>query len=592
MQINHFFRRHPFLQSSLISYTTSERRGFERDIYDYARGLGLSSSEARKEVIKGRAFCGEQDYNSDDTTLGGEVDNSAETMRHLITPTVSTLEQSESKQLADVPPIAKAPRQRSRRKKQSTAESLANTDTQGDVIEPKVSTARHQPSEGTSSRFFRNEHEAGKKRKRQGADGSKTGTKKKAKKEGKGQEQCKAPDQLPGLDQADQGIPSTVATTNPKSHSEDVENEQVMQAEICGKTDRKKDGDMLGEAGEEHTAIKNREKRKKRREKSKGPDATTSTISTNPHRDVPEKLDNRAASNEASRPNESASAEMSTSSQDQQPPATTNPAMAINSTGRSSSESKADRAARKLARRERRKADNAERARPAQADKRVVPAAGKPSAQTENHEDPDSHPINQVTGLPAPSINELTGVRGSNGDSTQDDAVSLTTQGPNDPKSATEAHRNFLVSGKQDPNEHGLTADLTDEQQAEQTRKTEEFIAELDALKRFSNQKQAELFDRGQFKHADKQTKDDLKEIKSDLHLEREAEREAEEHQVQVEHERNKKRRQGKTEAVEEHATNVDGAGNVQTKKSKHVKKEEGPVSKESRFQSPMIQLA
>lgn len=88
--INHFVRGHTFIQISLSSHTTSQRRAFERDVYDYARGLGLPRPEAKGEVLKARGFCGEFDYESDVSMLGDEVNDSAQLLAGLSsTPNVS-----------------------------------------------------------------------------------------------------------------------------------------------------------------------------------------------------------------------------------------------------------------------------------------------------------------------------------------------------------------------------------------------------------------------------------------------------------------------------------------------------------------------
>lgn len=64
-------------------FTKSERRKFERDVYDYAEALGLDHTAAKKQVIKARGFCGEEDYDSDNSALGEEVDNSADILKRL-----------------------------------------------------------------------------------------------------------------------------------------------------------------------------------------------------------------------------------------------------------------------------------------------------------------------------------------------------------------------------------------------------------------------------------------------------------------------------------------------------------------------------
>lgn len=75
-QMNHYIRKHPFFGKSLATFTKSERRQFERNVYDFARGLGLKRAEARRYVVKAREFCGEEQDDSDNTTFEGEINDS------------------------------------------------------------------------------------------------------------------------------------------------------------------------------------------------------------------------------------------------------------------------------------------------------------------------------------------------------------------------------------------------------------------------------------------------------------------------------------------------------------------------------------
>ncbi|KAL9001790.1 MAG: hypothetical protein Q9188_005247 [Gyalolechia gomerana] len=76
--INHFARQHRFLtEQSFSQYTTSQRRTFERDVYDYARAIGLSKAQAKASMVHARRLCGEEEYDSDNTMLDeDEVDDS------------------------------------------------------------------------------------------------------------------------------------------------------------------------------------------------------------------------------------------------------------------------------------------------------------------------------------------------------------------------------------------------------------------------------------------------------------------------------------------------------------------------------------
>ncbi|MCJ1247026.1 hypothetical protein MMC30_004237 [Trapelia coarctata] len=105
-QVNHFVRGHTFIQISLSGHTTSQRRAFERDVYDYARGLGLQRREAKREVLKARGFCGEFAYDSDVSMLGDEVDDTAQLLAALsgrpIAPQ-STLHNASTRQEESMP---------------------------------------------------------------------------------------------------------------------------------------------------------------------------------------------------------------------------------------------------------------------------------------------------------------------------------------------------------------------------------------------------------------------------------------------------------------------------------------------------------
>lgn len=74
-----YVRDHPFFaQQSVFKFSTIQRRAFERDVYDHARGLNYSKANAKKQVVTARHLCGEKDYDSDDSRLDGfrEIDDS------------------------------------------------------------------------------------------------------------------------------------------------------------------------------------------------------------------------------------------------------------------------------------------------------------------------------------------------------------------------------------------------------------------------------------------------------------------------------------------------------------------------------------
>ena len=87
--VNHFIRRHRFFtQQSLSQYTTSERRRFERDVYDFARAQGVPKPQAKAQTVKAREMCGEEEYDSENSALGDEVDDSQHILQRLSAPIV------------------------------------------------------------------------------------------------------------------------------------------------------------------------------------------------------------------------------------------------------------------------------------------------------------------------------------------------------------------------------------------------------------------------------------------------------------------------------------------------------------------------
>ena len=90
--LSQFIRRHSFFsQLSTGQFTTSERRKFERDIYDFARASNRSQKHAREAISKARDFC-EQGCDSDNSAWENEIDDSSEILKRLcdVPVTVST----------------------------------------------------------------------------------------------------------------------------------------------------------------------------------------------------------------------------------------------------------------------------------------------------------------------------------------------------------------------------------------------------------------------------------------------------------------------------------------------------------------------
>lgn len=598
LQVNRFIRRHPFLETSLVRYTTSERRSFERDIYDYARALGLFSSDARKEVLKGRAFCGEEDYNSDNTALEDEVDDSAEMMRRFSTLIVAARERSGSGQLMDVFAVAKEPKQHRRHKKQSTGEPLGSTKAQEDTMDIEVYPLHRGPSEATqkgrssskgiSSKFFSTGHKPSKKRRRESADEDNPWVMKKPEKEAKKKKSKKVDGQATADDRVDKGVSSGHPVSRLEGYGKDDDILVDKHAATDNLVEGTKEADTKGIEGDLVADTKRRRKRK-RKDRSIGAEAMAGAESMNP----PEILGNVIITGKGFEDNRPPAVKSRSDHavneplQEQQPSDLAEPALPNDESGDLAVKLKAIRATRKLKKQDKRRAAREQGRKATEKEDAVAvsPLVTKYTKINESNEDFDGHSINQITGLPPPSINELMGITSSRNGYSQRGTASAITHGADEAKSTAEAHRSFLISAERDSDKHAKSADIDDNPQVEQTWKSLDVVAELHALKDFSTKKQGELFDQGQCKYANKQIKDDAKEIKNDLQLEKGPE----EKQVDVEHLRKKKRRKRKKKAEKEDAANDDDE-NVKSKEIKHPKNEDIPALREKGFQSPMIQ--
>ena len=74
--INRYIRLHPFFRSESDEFTTSQRRAFERNVYDYARAKGLSAKEAQQQVTTARRLCIQEEIGGGNSAFEDEVDDS------------------------------------------------------------------------------------------------------------------------------------------------------------------------------------------------------------------------------------------------------------------------------------------------------------------------------------------------------------------------------------------------------------------------------------------------------------------------------------------------------------------------------------
>ena len=82
-KVGEFIQQHPFISVCSQTFTTSQRRTFVRDVYDYSRALGLSPVRSQKQVDKVREICGKQLRRDDDSAWEGEIDD-GEAIRRLL----------------------------------------------------------------------------------------------------------------------------------------------------------------------------------------------------------------------------------------------------------------------------------------------------------------------------------------------------------------------------------------------------------------------------------------------------------------------------------------------------------------------------
>lgn len=94
------------------TFTKSERRQFERDVYDFGKALGLGHAAAKKQVVRTRALCGEEGYDSDSSALANEFEDSAAIMRTLAAKTGPNPVVLSS--IKDLPQTAQLPTSRSK----------------------------------------------------------------------------------------------------------------------------------------------------------------------------------------------------------------------------------------------------------------------------------------------------------------------------------------------------------------------------------------------------------------------------------------------------------------------------------------------
>lgn len=156
-----YIRNHPFYTQQAVSkHTTSQRRRFEKDVYDHARGLGYSKENARKQVVTARHLCGEE-YNSDDSKLGSEIDDS-ETISRRDTGAVAKsekrsvgggMEKKRKMELTESDGGVDARPSKRKQKKKSTEVKSTKSDHEAPLVQTKAPSANYDSGDKLQTRI-------------------------------------------------------------------------------------------------------------------------------------------------------------------------------------------------------------------------------------------------------------------------------------------------------------------------------------------------------------------------------------------------------------------------------------------------------
>lgn len=545
--VHGFVLAHQFIRNLEIEHTVSARRAFERNVYDYARAKGLPKQVAKDEVQRARIICGERDYDTDETSLGNEIDDTLEILEDLAS---STLRSSTERNAKDE--TNKAPKKRSRAKKRrrkSQVDDKQHERVQDNVqFEQEVEAAEENEDADAKIASVAEENQSVRKKRKQHDEDTGSGShahkskKKRARqsppedsKDSSIERRPTNVDEDPVLEQVANGVPPGQAMTNVHIQPTLQANERAMLNIIDGQHTSVGDNDSPAApvGGKAH---KRQEKRNRRREKREtelkisnqvGTTESEDTRSTGENLDASIKMDAAAA---AAADDEKVRAE--------------------------------SRKVTKLAREAERKMAKHEKGNAPRVDANSDPATKLPSdtpRETPGHG-------TASTGFTATKKGKIT-----------ENIVNVASAiGPNDPKSQDEARENFMRSNEHDPLEHAITPDKSPEQQEQAKEGKSTFIKKLGALKRFSKEKQVQLYEDGRYNNADKQTKNDLEDLKDEQIAIKETREANANSGNEVEKKRKRKRKtEGKAEKVKveednpEHQNEQGGAASSDAKTKK-----------------------
>lgn len=424
---------HKFNQEPYASHTISQRRAFERNVYDYARANGLGKQEALSEVYKARVIGGApEDDDSDNSSFGPEVDDTSEILAHLAKTTFS---------YRDI------------------------------EMERIAAVKEYEPQEPKGVN----------------KDGMKT---RRGRKTGGDKHNVVAETRKPVTGKANVEQAKSDGTEVPsRTGSVPVDKTRSSRSKR-----KRMDVEVAGDTMPPREAKKSRHFQRCDNEQS--------TTHQGRH-----SIDRRGGTMEADAP-----LEKYTNMQH------TTPTLPKDTKKATRRQEKINR------RREKSVVKSKEQHHPEIKEPREEQTSGADVAQLPSAKVVDAKPANSELLGPAEKkkrnrrkgkSRESESKAGASSSRPEGQATSKKL-GPNDPKSEREAHQNFLNANIHDPPGSTLPADKTNREPAEAEEKQSNFIEKLDALKRFSNEKQLQLYEDGKYSNADKQTKDDLKDLKEE----------------------------------------------------------------------------
>lgn len=154
-----FIRGHPFyLLQQTSSFTTSQRKAFEMDVFQQARELEFSSANAEKQIVHARRLCGEKEYHGSRSKLDNEVsDSETVTMRDSIANVVDRDRVENSSSTCNLPSVrsfqdAKSTKSSHPKNAESVLEDQA-AGTLGKVQRKREKRRRRTSSAGAESTF-------------------------------------------------------------------------------------------------------------------------------------------------------------------------------------------------------------------------------------------------------------------------------------------------------------------------------------------------------------------------------------------------------------------------------------------------------